>query len=128
MMLLDYFPSRYKLHVLIPLAVIAAVGITRFQAVGLDGLRSRLAALGAAPRAAAALLVALPAALPAGAALASLVPLAGLDPERIRVRYGAVVLAFAVRAVVVALAAGAGALPGLLSRLLAGRLAHRHRG
>jgi hypothetical protein len=108
MMLLDYFPSRYKLHVLIPLAVIAAVGITRFQAVGLDGLRSRLAGLGAAPRAAAALLVALPAALPAGAALASLVPLAGLDPERIRVRYGAVVLAFAVGAAVVALGRGRG--------------------
>ena len=108
MMLLDYFPSRYKLHVLIPLAVIAAVGITRFQAVGLDGLRSRLAGLSTAPRAAAALLVALPAALPAGAALASLAPLAGLDPERIRVRYGAVLLAFAVGAAVVALGRGRG--------------------
>ena len=95
MFLLDYFPERYKVHVLIPLAVLIAVGITQFQGGGLRGLDSALARLRGARRFGAALLVALPTALVAGAALLSLVAATGLDPERLRVRYAAVLLPLA---------------------------------
>ncbi len=103
MFLLDYFPSRYKLHILVPLAVVAAVGLTRFQDGGLAGLESGLARLRGARRIGAALLVALPSAVVAAAALLSLGPIAGLDPQRTRVRYAAVLLLLAVVAALVLL-------------------------
>jgi Dolichyl-phosphate-mannose-protein mannosyltransferase len=92
MFLLDYFPSRYKLHILVPLAVLIAVGITQFQGGGVRGLDAALARLRRVRRLGAALLVALPTAVVAAAALLSLAAVAGLDPERLRVRYAGVLL------------------------------------
>lgn len=95
MLLLDYFPSRYKLHILAPLAVVTAVGLTRFQDGGLAGLESGLARLRGARRFGAALLVALPTAVVAAAALLSLGAAAGLDAGRVRARYAGVLLLLA---------------------------------
>ena len=95
MLLLDYFPSRYKLHILAPLAVVTAVGLTRFQDGGLAGLESGLARLRGARRFGAALLVALPTAVVAGAALLSLGAAAGLDAGRVRARYAGMLLLLA---------------------------------
>jgi Dolichyl-phosphate-mannose-protein mannosyltransferase len=95
MLLLAYFPSRYKLHILVPLAVIVTVGITQFQGAGLRGLDTALSRLRGARRVGAALLVALPTSVVAGAALLSLGTVAGLDPERLRVRYAGVLLLLA---------------------------------
>lgn len=92
MFTLDYFPSRYKLHILVPLAVVAAVGLTRLQDGGLAGLESGVGRLRGARRIAAALLIALPTAVVAGAALLSLIRLAGLDSEQMRVRYPSLLL------------------------------------
>jgi hypothetical protein len=98
MFLLGYFPSRYKIHILVPLAIFVATGLTRLQEGGLAGLEAGLRQLRGAWGLAAALLVALPTAVVMSAALLSLSPLAGLDPERVRVRYAAVFLLLVVGA------------------------------
>ena len=96
MLALEYFPSRYKVHVLIPLAVIVALGGTRLERGGLAGLHAALARLRGARGAGAALLLAAPTALIAAAALLSLSHAMGWDPERVRIRHGAIALALVV--------------------------------
>jgi hypothetical protein len=96
MLALDYFPSRYKVHLLIPLAVIVALGGTRLHRGGLAGLHAALARLRGARRAGAALLLAVPTALIAAATLLSLSHAVGWDPERVRIRHGAIALALVV--------------------------------
>ncbi len=85
MVSLEYFPDRYRVHVLIPMAVVLATGITIVSQVPLEAIATTLRGRG--PRAVAALvLLSLPTAallapLPAG--LGSLV---GVDPTRLRLK------------------------------------------
>jgi hypothetical protein len=93
MLLLEYFPSRYKVHILIPLAVIIAVGMSRIQAGGLGAIDTWLAALRGSRRLAALLVLALPTA----ALMAPLLAVAGTalvaDPARLRVKLTCVLIA-----------------------------------
>jgi hypothetical protein len=85
MVSLEYFPDRYRVHVLIPMALALASGITIVSRVPLDAIAALLRGRG--PRALAALgLLSLPTAallapLPAG--VGSLV---GVDPTRLRLK------------------------------------------
>ncbi len=84
MLALEYFPSRYKVHMLIPMAVVIAVGVSRIQAGGLVAVDAWLAALRGRSRWAALALLALPTTILAA-------PL--LDPSRLRVKLTCVALA-----------------------------------
>ncbi|HKZ05955.1 MAG TPA: glycosyltransferase family 39 protein [Methylomirabilota bacterium] len=92
MFLSEYFPSRYKLHILVPLAVIIAVGVSRLQRAGVAALAAALVGVSGARRAAAALLLSAPTALIAAAAALSVVGALGVDPQRMRVRYVVILL------------------------------------
>lgn len=93
MLLLEYFPSRYKVHILVPLAVIVAVGMSRIQGGGLSAVDAWLAALRGSRRLGALLLLALPTA----ALVAPLLAVAGTvlvaDPARLRVKLTCLVVA-----------------------------------
>ena len=95
MLALAYFPSRYKLHILVPMGVVAAVGITRLHRLGMRALGAGLAARGALGRAGAALLLALPSAVVLGAAVLAVGARLGVDPQRMRVRYAVLIAAVA---------------------------------
>jgi hypothetical protein len=85
MVSLEYFPDRYRIHVLIPMAVTLAVGISIAVRVPLEAIGTTLRARG--PRGAAALtLLSLPTAAlwaPVPAGLGSLV---GVDATRLRLK------------------------------------------
>ncbi len=94
MFLLHYFPARYKLHVLVPLAFIIAMGLTRLQRQGgLQGLGAVLSRLDGLRRLGGALLLAVPTAVVLAAASLAAAAALGIDPERLRTRYAALVLA-----------------------------------
>jgi len=93
MLLLDYFPARYKVHILIPMAVIVAVGMSRIRLRGLGAIDSWLAALRGGPRLAALLLLALPTAAVVAPLLAVAGTLVTVDPTRLRVKLVCVLLA-----------------------------------
>lgn len=95
MLVLEYFPARYKLHLLVPLAVIVAAGLTVLQRVGLGALEVALAGLRGPRRMAAALLLATPTAVLLGPGLAVLAAMNGIDASRLRVRYACVLVALA---------------------------------
>jgi hypothetical protein len=92
MFLLHYFPLRYQFHVLLPLAVIIAAGITMLQRGGIAELDARLADFRGARRLGAVLLVILPGATLAAPTVAAAAAALGLDPTRVRVRYTCLVL------------------------------------
>ena len=95
MLLLDYFPARYKVHILIPMAVIVAVGMSRIQSRGIGAIDTWLAALRGGPRLAALLLLALPTAVLVAPLLAVPGTLLTVDPTRLRVKLACVLLALA---------------------------------
>jgi len=115
MVSLQYFPDRYRVHILIPMAAALAAGITIAAQVPLEAIAALLRARGA--RAAAALvLVSLPTAalwapLPAG--IGSLV---GVDPTRLRLKLVCVSIALAATACLVRRAASSR--PALLRALV----------
>ena len=82
---LDYFPDRYKVHVLIPLAINLAAGWTLASAAAAPASRGRRSAL--------AVLLALPIAALAAPTLACVALGAGVDPSRLRLRLACVALA-----------------------------------
>ena len=92
MFALGYFPSRYKVHILVPLAVIIAVGFSWLQRAGLAGLAASLGRCTGVRRMGAALLLSAPTALIVTAALLSLGGSIGLDPGRLRLRYAMILL------------------------------------
>jgi hypothetical protein len=92
MLLSDYFPSRYKLHILVPLAVVTAVGVSRLERARFAGLAAALARLSGIPRMRAALLLAIPTGLIAATLALSILGALGVDPQRMRLRYGVSVL------------------------------------
>ena len=106
MFALEYFPSRYKVHVLVPMAVIIAVGLSWLQRAGLAGLSAALADRPGMRRLGVALLLSAPTAVIATAALLSLGGSAGLDPGRLRLRYGVLLLALLAAAALVSRALG----------------------
>jgi hypothetical protein len=94
----DYSPFRYWFHLLVPLALLVAVGITALQRVDLGARVPTLAAWHGLRRYLANAFVALPTAV----ILTPLVTAAsaglGLDPARARVRYACMVLVLAAAA------------------------------
>jgi Dolichyl-phosphate-mannose-protein mannosyltransferase len=95
MLVLEYFPARYKLHLLVPLAVIVAVGLTTLQRVGLGPLEAALADLRGVRRMVVVLLLAVPTAILLAPGLAVLATMGGIDVSRVRVRYACVLVALA---------------------------------
>jgi hypothetical protein len=93
MFALEYFPSRYKVHILVPMAVIIAVGLSWLQREGLAGLAAALGRCMGMRRMGAAFLLSAPTALIVTAALLSLGGSIGLDPARLRLRYAVFLLA-----------------------------------
>jgi hypothetical protein len=85
MLSLDYFPDRYKAHVLVPLAINLAAGWTLVPAATAPAARGRRGLL--------AVLLALPMAALAAPTLAGLALGAGADPSRLRLRLACVALA-----------------------------------
>lgn len=85
MVSLAYFPDRYRVHVLIPMAVTLAAGLTLTAPVSLESIGVTLRAGG--PRGVAvALLLALPTAALWAPVLAGLGSLTGVDPTRLRLK------------------------------------------
>jgi hypothetical protein len=101
MFALEYFPSRYKVHIFVPMAVIIAVGLSWLQRAGLAGLSAALAGRPAIRRVGAALLLSAPTGFISTAALLSFGPSAGLDPGRLRLRYAVFLLALLAAAALV---------------------------
>jgi Dolichyl-phosphate-mannose-protein mannosyltransferase len=114
MFALAYFPSRYKLHILVPLAVIIAVGLTRLERAGVAGLTVALDGFTGVRRVAAAVLLSGPTALIAATALLALGGSIGLNPERLRLRYVVVLLALAAAVALVPRALGHARVVGFL--------------
>lgn len=83
---LSYFPNRYKLHVVVPIAVASAVGLSLLQRAG----RERIDAIGAGGRGLRSALTAgflgLPTAVMIAPLLAVLLGLRGGDPTRLQIR------------------------------------------
>ena len=92
MLVLQYFPARYKLHLLVPLAVIVAAGLTALQRVGFGALEAAFAGLHGPRRLAAVLLLATPPAVLLGPGLAVLAAMSGIDATRLRGRYACVLI------------------------------------
>lgn len=94
MLLMAYFPTRYKVHILIPMAVIMAIGISLLQRLGIQKVigffvnvqgPSGLLRLG---------ILSLPTAVFAAPLLASIMGLTGTDPSRLRVKFACVLVAW----------------------------------
>ena len=96
MMSLAYFPDRYRVHLLVPLALNVAAGITLFQQIGLTGATERLRRMAPTRRLAVWTVVGLPTAVFAAPVLASGYHLVGGDATRLRVAMVAVAVALVV--------------------------------
>lgn len=96
----DYSPSRYWIHLLVPLAVLIAVGVTALQRADLGARAHALAGWHGLRRHLAAIFVALPTAVILTPLAAAAAAGFGFDPTRARVRYGGMALLLVVAAVV----------------------------
>lgn len=94
MLLLEYFPGRYKVHILVPMAIIIAVGTSLLQRLGAGKViasfgkskgPSRLFQLG---------ILSLPTAVFLSPLLAFVIGLTGTDPSRLRVKFACVIIAW----------------------------------
>jgi hypothetical protein len=87
MLSLNYFPARYKVHVLVPMVVCIAAGLSLLQEAGLSGVKAMVFRR---RRGGACLLVAAWLALPAAVILApgvaNLLTVAGVDAWRLRIK------------------------------------------
>lgn len=92
MLALEYFPDRYKLHILVPLAIAATAGISRLQRMGITGAEDALAQR----RGPAGWLMRAGLAFPAGVftapLLATPLELLGVDSTRLRTRLACIVV------------------------------------
>jgi hypothetical protein len=90
MISLDYFPSRYKIHILIPMTVCMAVGMSLLQEAGLSGVEAALARRRGWRRVLVAVWLGLPTAVLLAPGLAALAPLAGMAGWQLRVKIGCI--------------------------------------
>ncbi|HKW95114.1 MAG TPA: hypothetical protein VJX92_24735 [Methylomirabilota bacterium] len=105
MVALGYFPDRYRVHVLLPMAVALAAGLTAVSTVSLQNIAETVRGLGS--RSALALgLLSLPTAALWAPVLAGLAALAGQDPTRLRLKLLCLVIALAMTAWTIRAAAG----------------------
>jgi len=105
MLALRYFPDRYRVHVLLPMAVALAAGLTAVSTVSLRNIADAVRGLGS--RSALALgLLSLPSAALWAPVLARLVAVAGLDPTQLRIKLASLAIALAVTAWAVRRTAG----------------------
>lgn len=93
MVSLEYFPDRYKIHILVAIAVNLAAGISIFQTSGLSRGAGALRFTEPGRRLLGLPLVALPTAVLWAPVLVELVTLFGPDPERLRVKVACMVAA-----------------------------------
>ena len=84
MLVLDYFPSRYKVHILIPMAVMITVGISLIQWVTFRKVVESFTNGEGLSQILRLTILSLPIAVFASPLLASAVGLAGVDPVRLR--------------------------------------------
>ena len=84
MLSLDYFPTRYKVHVLIPLALIGTLGISRIQSLGLSRVIECYGETAKLSRVLWAAVVTVPTAAFVGPLLARVVALFASDVGRMR--------------------------------------------
>jgi hypothetical protein len=89
-----YFPDRYKVHVLIPMAIGIATGFTVLQKGGLTAVREAVPRMTARWRVLTLGLLALPTAALWAPALADVVGLTGIDQTRLRIKLICVAIAF----------------------------------
>jgi hypothetical protein len=83
---LAYFPERYVIHVLVPLALNVGAGLTLLQHLGLESLLRALDRLGRRRRILASLWFALPMAILLGGVMMAAADLLGIDVVRVRER------------------------------------------
>lgn len=91
-----YFPSYYRIHVLVPMALVAALATDAGLREGWNGLRSRLCTGPAPVRAVGIAWLGAVAGVHLGGVLSAGAPVLGLDLERLSTRLIALVLGFAV--------------------------------
>jgi hypothetical protein len=103
MLSLDYFPERYRIHLLVPLALNIAAGLTLFQRAGLRGVTRALQRMSQKRRIAASTILALPTAAFWAPLLASGYHLIGGDAGHLRIRVAAVAVALAPTVMVLAM-------------------------
>jgi hypothetical protein len=95
MLSLDYFPERYRIHLLVPLAVNVAAGISLFQEAGVTGVTSWLGRMHPAKRVLALTVFGVPTAAIWAPLLATGYQLIGGDAAHLRVRAASVAVALA---------------------------------
>ncbi|MGH9201217.1 MAG: hypothetical protein ACRD2A_08285, partial [Vicinamibacterales bacterium] len=96
MLSLDYFPDRYKVHVIVPIAICTGVGVAMLQRTGVAGLSVVASEHARSVRVALAAWLALPTAAVLAAGLTHLAWLAGMEPERLRFKIACLAAALAV--------------------------------
>ncbi len=90
-----YFPERYRVHVLVPLALVTAHAVSRLEVHGLAGVVERLRAARGSGRLLGAGFLAFPAAVQLAALVAPFTAWAGVDPERLTTRFALTLLSWA---------------------------------
>lgn len=95
MLLMDYFPTRYKVHILIPMAVGITVGISVFQRLGIRKVIESFAKVKYPYRLLRTGILSLPTAAFLSPILASAVGLTGVDPDRLRIKLACLIILLA---------------------------------
>jgi len=93
MLSLDYFPDRYKAHILVPLAINIATGITLAEAASQTAAGSAVAGLPRGRRVVLLILLTLPTAVLWAPALAGVAAHIGMDAARLRTQLVCVLIA-----------------------------------
>ena len=92
MLILSYFPTRYKVHILIPMAVNITVGISLLQRVTIRKVIESFAAAKGPSRLLRVTILSLPTAVFISPLLASAVALGAADPGRLRIKLPSLVI------------------------------------
>jgi hypothetical protein len=95
MMLLSYFPTRWKVHILIPIAVNIAVGISLLQRVTVGKVIESFAEAERLSLLLRAAIISFPVANFISPLLASAFAIGGVDPGRIRFKLASLIISFA---------------------------------
>jgi hypothetical protein len=88
-----YFPDRYKVHILVPMAVSIATGISIVQGAAFRGLRDVLPRMTRSRRVLTLGLLSLPTAALWAPSLAGVIGYVGVDPSRLRIKLACVATA-----------------------------------
>lgn len=88
-----YFPDRYRVHILVPMAVSLAAGLTVLEGAGSASMRDVLTRMTRSRRALTLSLIALPTAALGAPVLAGAIGLTGVDPTRLRLKLACVTIA-----------------------------------